>query len=347
MSFREKLVKFWERVAMFWEKLTKFMQPKEKEEPKEESPKEESPTEEALTDHPDEAGEQAPALTQAAAPPVEQVEPASPGLELEISLQSDLGSVRTNNEDRGVYKRPTDPEVAASKGTLVIVADGMGGASAGEVASDMAVRLIPDLYYNSENGPALALKEALEMASREIHLTAQAQPELRGMGTTCVAVAFLTPEVHVAWVGDSRLYLLRDGSFYQLTEDQTVVNEMVRKGILTREQARNHEERNVLSMSMGGRPEINACHWENPMVARAGDRWLVCSDGLHDLVGEAEMQAIITESTTHRAVQNLIDAAKLKGGYDNITAALVYVFIPTVESETDLKATREVSISPA
>jgi protein phosphatase len=263
---------------------------------------------------------------------------------LEISLQTDPGSVRANNEDRGIYQRPSDPELAASKGTLVIVADGMGGASAGEVASEMAIRIVPDLYYGSKKPPALALKEALETASSEIHRTAQTAAGLRGMGTTCVAVAINPPEVFVAYVGDSRLYLLRDGSFYQLTEDHTVVVEMVRKGIISRDEARNHEERNVLSMSMGGRPEITASYLEKPLIVRAGDRLLLCTDGLHDLVSDLEMQATIADSPAHLAVQSLIEAAKREGGHDNITAALVHIHIK-IQSESDCRATRELSIS--
>src|ERR1017187_763215 len=241
-------------------------------------------------------------------------------LDLDICLQTDLGVVRTNNEDRCVYQRPSDPEVAAAKGILVIVADGMGGALAGEVASKMAIKIIPEAYYRSPKVPALALKEAVEFASAEIHRTAQSDPALRGMGTTCVAMAILLPGVFVAYVGDSRIYLLRD-------------------------QARHHEERNVLSLSMGGRPEITAAYWENPMIARYGDRFLLCSDGLHDLVGDSEMQAIVAASPAHQAVPNLIEAARRNGGHDNITAALVNVFIPKVPTEADFKATREFPIS--
>jgi protein phosphatase len=266
-------------------------------------------------------------------------------LDLEICLQSDVGSVRTNNEDRGFYTRPGDPTVAAAKGTLVVVADGMGGAAAGEVASEMAIRIIPELYYASEKNPAQALKDALETASSDIYAAAQADLELRGMGTTCVAMAILTPEVYVAYVGDSRLYLLREGCFYQLTEDHTVVGEMVRKGMLTREEGRLHEERNVLSMSMGGRAEITASYWEKPMILRDGDRLLICSDGLHDLVGSEQMRAIIEDSAAHVAVENLIAAAKSAGGYDNITAALVHVGVRRTGSEKEMKPTREFSTS--
>jgi len=265
-------------------------------------------------------------------------------VELDISLQTDLGMVRTNNEDRGLYKCPSDPATAAAKGTLIIVADGMGGASAGEVASEMAIRMIPDLYYNSKKAPALAIKEALESTSAEIYRAAQADPVLRGMGTTCVTLAILPPEVFMAYVGDSRLYLLRDENFYQLTEDHSVVFEMVRNGIITSQQARNHEDRNILSLSMGGRPEIAASYWERPMIARAGDRFLACTDGLHDLVSDSEMQAIIADTAADTAVRALIDAAKRHGGHDNITAALVH-FRTKIESDTASKPTRELLIS--
>jgi PPM family protein phosphatase len=275
----------------------------------------------------------------------DQDEAAPAPLEFDISLQSDVGIVRTNNEDRGVYKRPNDPAIAAAKGTLVIVADGMGGASGGEVASEMAIRIIPDLYYNSSKPPAIALKEALEGASSEIHKSAQNDPCLHGMGTTCVAIALLQPQAFVAYVGDSRLYLLRDGDFYQLTEDHTVVVEMVRNGIITPDQARNHEERNVLSLSVGGRAEITASYWERPMIVRAGDRFLLCTDGLHDLVGEAEMRKIIADSPVESAVQELIETAKRYGGHDNITAALIHVRGAKVESDPVSKPTRELSIS--
>jgi len=313
----------------FWDKFWKFVQPRTNEEPL--SASENCPESVPVV-------EEAPTRAEDDEPPAE-------ALELEISLQTDLGMVRTNNEDRGVYKRPGDPETAAKKGTLIVVADGMGGASAGEVASEMAIRIIPELYYNSPKAPGLAVKEALEAASSEIHRAAQADPELRGMGTTCVALAILQSEAFVAYVGDSRLYLLRDGNFYQLTEDHTVVGEMVRNGMITRDQARNHEERNVLSLSLGGRPEITASYWENPMVVRDGDRFLACTDGLHDLVSDSEMQAIIADSPADVAVHDLIEGAKRNGGHDNITAALIHVRSTNVESDTVSKPTRELLIS--
>lgn len=316
----------------FLKKLMRFTQPEEEVEPKEGSSGDSSP-----------AGNGSLVPGDLAIPPtVEEAAPAE--VELEICLETDPGSVRTNNEDRCLSMRPPDLEVAARMGTLLIVADGMGGASAGEVASEMAIRIIPELYFNSSKPPAVALKEALESASSSIHGAAQTDPELRGMGTTCVAISIIGSEVYLAYVGDSRLYLLRQNAFYQLTEDHSVVVEMVRQGVLTREQARHHEERNVLSLSMGGRPEITASHWESPMTVREGDRLLLCTDGLHDLVADSEMQSIITDSPAHEAVKNLIAAAKREGGHDNITAALVHVRAKVLE-EKDCRATREALIS--
>ena len=312
-----------------WKRLVKMIKPDGREEP---------------VPSPAETKEELSATGEFPRPRAGEQPAAEVGLDLDICLQTDLGAVRTNNEDRCVYQRPSDPEVTAAKGILVIVADGMGGASAGEVASEMAIKVIPEAYYRSQKAPALALKEALEFASAEIHRTAQNNPELRGMGTTCVAMAVLLPGVFVAYVGDSRIYLLRDNNFYQLTEDHTVVFEMVRKGLLTRDQARHHEERNVLSLSMGGRAEITASYWENPMIVRDGDRFLLCSDGLHDLVDESELQAIVAASPAHKAVPNLIEAARRNGGHDNITAALVNVFVPKVPTEADFTATREFPI---
>jgi protein phosphatase len=262
-------------------------------------------------------------------------------LSLKISLQSDAGLVRTNNEDRGIYTRPPDSSVAEQKGTLVVVADGMGGASAGEVAADLAVRLIPEAYYASPEEPGLALKQSLENASREIYRTAQGDPALKGMGTTCVALAIRRSEAFMSYVGDSRLYLLRDGKFYQLTEDHSIVSDMVRQGLLTREQARNHEERNVLSLSMGGRPEISASGWDEPMSLREGDQFLLCSDGLHDLVGDESMRLIVSEFPPDEATLRLIAAARQRGGHDNITAAIVQVCSAEPESRTEPKGTRE------
>ena len=279
-------------------------------------------------------------------PPVTCERAVFPGLEwhLDISVQTDPGNVRQNNEDRGFFTRPKDAEAKEAKGTLILVADGMGGASAGEFASDMAVRYVPETYYKSPEPPAAALKAALETASAEIYAAAQRDPALRGMGTTCVALAICQAHAFVAYIGDSRVYLLREGQLFRLTEDHSVVFELVRQGVLTREQARNHEERNVLSLSMGGRPEVTAA-CSRPMPVRVGDRFLLSSDGVHDLLDDDRIQAIIAEVSPDEAVRGLILAAKQRGGHDNITAAIVHVATDPASSETDSRETREFTIA--
>src|SRR5262249_50091050 len=130
---------------------------------------------------------------------------------------------------------------------------------------------------------------SLEFTSQEIHTAAQKDPELRGMGTTGVVLVVRRAEAYMAYVGDSRLYMVRAGEISQLTEDHSIVFELVRQGVLTREQARIHEDRNLLSLSMGVRPEITASFWERPMAVRDGDKFVLCTDGLHDSVDDSQI----------------------------------------------------------
>jgi PPM family protein phosphatase len=246
----------------------------------------------------------------------------------QISLRTDAGLVRDNNEDRGFYWIPADEDAFRHQGCLAIVADGMGGALAGEVASEMAVSIIPKSFYSSTLTPAVALKEALEEANRQIYQAAQKDPNLRGMGTTCVAVALRAKLAYISWIGDSRIYLVRGNGIYALTEDHSVVFELVKQGVLTREQARQHEDRNVLSISMGGRPEVTASYSQQPLELQAGDRIILCSDGLHDLIEEAGILGMVKSAKPEIATQALVDSAKVQGGYDNITVAVIEVLPP-------------------
>jgi len=282
-----------------------------------------------------------------AAASVEEVPAAAPpgAPRLAICLQTDRGVVRLNNEDNGVCSQPGDPEVLRNKGTLVMVADGMGGAQAGEIASTMAVECIPRLYYESrEPSPGKALRAALERASRDIHEAAKSRPELEGMGTTCVALVIRDNEAFLAYVGDSRIYLVRQGGIYQLSEDHSVVYEMVKQGIITREQARNHEDRNLLSLSLGGRPDVRAAGSDQSMTVDCGDLFLLCSDGLHDLVSDDDILAVAQSSEPSDAVAQLIRLAKEAGGYDNITVAVVKVS-GAADEPPEPRGTREFSVA--
>ena len=184
---------------------------------------------------------------------------------------------------------PADDRALTTHGVIALVADGMGGCNGGEVASALACEKIPRIYFAS-NGPApAALRASLEAVNGEIYQAAQAQPSLRGMGTTVVAFAITSSHGWLAYVGDSRLYLIRRGQIYRMSEDHSMVFEMVHKGLLTAEEARNHADRNVLSRALGSRPQVEVSCWEEPFPIQPGDRFLLCSDGLHDLVTDEKM----------------------------------------------------------
>ncbi|HEX8559580.1 MAG TPA: Stp1/IreP family PP2C-type Ser/Thr phosphatase [Pyrinomonadaceae bacterium] len=264
--------------------------------------------------------------------------------ELAASVQTDKGCVREINEDSGRLVRPSDPAQLASKGVLVVVADGMGGHSAGEVASQMAADAVTRLYYESPEEPGAALRRAVEEANRRIHEAATADAAKHGMGTTCTALALCGDTAYAAHVGDSRLYMLRAGSLYQLSEDHSAVNEMVKLGIITKEQARTHEDKNVILRALGTNPEVEVSTVE-PWRVREGDQYLLCSDGLYDLVLDEEVADILKGAgDVHAAGERLITTAKERGGHDNITVGIIAIMPEgTAAAEAgDAPTTREV-----
>src|SRR5205085_6035608 len=245
------------------------------------------------------------------------------GFEVEASVQTDVGRVREINEDSGRFSRPSDPATVATKGVLLIVADGMGGHSAGEVASQMAVELVPRLYYGSPSPAPAALREAVEEANRQIHAASLADESKHGMGTTCTALAVAGGEAFAAHVGDSRLYMMRGGKVYQMTEDHSAVMEMVKLGLITMDEARTHEDKNVILRALGTAPDVEVSTLE-PFRARAGDKYLLCSDGLYDLVKDEEIERELEAAEDiHAAGERLIAMAKARGGHDNITVGIV------------------------
>ncbi|MDQ5843998.1 MAG: protein phosphatase 2C domain-containing protein, partial [Acidobacteriota bacterium] len=144
-------------------------------------------------------------------------DPSDASIEISVRLITDTGGVRERNEDAGIFYTPSDSAVLEEKGTLVIIADGMGGHSGGEVASKLAVETIGRSYYEQENNPAEALKVAFQEANRQIYENSTSNEDLNGMGTTCTALAIYDGSAVVAHVGDSRLYLLRGSDMYLMT----------------------------------------------------------------------------------------------------------------------------------
>ncbi|HEX8719380.1 MAG TPA: Stp1/IreP family PP2C-type Ser/Thr phosphatase [Pyrinomonadaceae bacterium] len=264
---------------------------------------------------------------RASEPPAKEtrVYEAPPAFEIDASVQTDVGCVREINEDSGRLHRPSDPRQLAEKGLLVVVADGMGGHSAGEVASQMAADISSRVYYEAQAAPGEALRSAVEEANRVIFREAAADSAKHGMGTTCTALALCGGRAYAAHVGDSRLYMLRAGQLYQLSEDHSAVNEMVKMGLITKEQARTHEDKNVILRALGTTPEVEVSTVE-PLDVHEGDQYLLCSDGLYDLVLDDEIAAALNESEdAHAAGERLIRTAKERGGHDNITVGIIRI----------------------
>ncbi len=244
--------------------------------------------------------------------------------EIVASVQTDVGCVREANEDSGRYVKPNDPALFSSKGALLIVADGMGGHASGEVASGMAVELVSRLYYRGQGEAQAALKEAVEEANRLIYAASLKEEHLNGMGTTCTALVIREGVALSAHIGDSRIYLRRGGQVYLMTEDHSAVMEMVKHGIISPAEARHHADKNVILRALGTSPEVEAAVWDKPLPVQIGDQFLVCSDGLYDLVEDKEMgQALGQATDPHAACEQLVALAKERGGHDNITVGII------------------------
>ncbi len=238
-----------------------------------------------------------------------------------VASASDVGLKRSQNEDRFAIWNPSGPE-AGARGTLLVVADGMGGANAGEVASQFAVDCVVR-DYRSARGDILAdLRAAVSDANQVIHEHSRAHPELHGMGTTCTAVVVHRSTAYIAHVGDSRAYLVRDGSIRQLTQDHSLVAQLVEHRHLTPEQAKVDPRRNVVTRSVGVGPEveIDAARFDEPLLD--GDTLVLCSDGLHTLVESDEITWLASGEDLDLACIQLVTLANERGGGDNITVVI-------------------------
>ena len=243
---------------------------------------------------------------------------------------SDAGRVRPLNED---YHRVWRFPHGGGELTLLAVADGMGGAAAGEVASKLAVEALDDTVrrYVAERadghdvvGLETLLEKAMRLANRRVHKAALAQQGSRGMGTTLTCLALEGGVAHLGHVGDSRAYLVRGSRIYQLTKDHSWVEEQVEKGLLSEEEARGHEWRNLITRALGTRPQVA------PDTARVdvspGDLLLLATDGL---LGVVEAEEILAETRRtgdpQAAVDWLIALANERGGPDNVTVVIAEV----------------------
>jgi protein phosphatase len=246
---------------------------------------------------------------------------------------SDTGRQRRHNEDSMLARVP-----------LFVVADGMGGAQAGEVASHIAVETFAEGLGTDGGPPEERLAERVRAANAQIYEQSQSNAEQAGMGSTLTAVYVGPDEVAIAHVGDSRAYVLRDGELMRLTDDHSLVDELVRQGRLTPEEAEDHPQRSIITRALGPEPEVEVD--TRTHRGRAGDVYLVCSDGLTSMIHEAQVAEILNaETDLRKAGEALIAAANAAGGRDNITVLLFR--LEEVGGETAPEADQPTRVSEA
>lgn len=240
---------------------------------------------------------------------------------MRTASRTDIGNIRIVNEDRSLVV----PDLQGF--TLGIVADGMGGHQAGDTASQLAVELIHKrLLYVEEDMSAdeceKLMAEAVADANRRIYEMAGSREQFNGMGTTVVVILATAAELIVAHIGDSRAYLLSDGALQQITEDHSLVNELVKSGQLSKAEAEKHPRRNVLTRALGTdetvEAEIKRHNW------KSGDIVLICSDGLSGLVPDTELQSLLqADGDLELVADALVHSALQAGGDDNVTVVLM------------------------
>jgi protein phosphatase len=254
---------------------------------------------------------------------------------LRVCGATDIGLERAQNQDTFVIADLSSGEVSSpcvevgvslpDSGYLLLVCDGMGGAAAGDVAARIAAgsirKTLVDAGDTVSAHPEAALDDAVALANRAILKDVQTQPQRRGMGTTCTAAIVLPGSLTVAQVGDSRAYLLRDGELRSLTKDQSLAAQLLEQGVLTPDQMSSFRHRNILLQALGTQTAVQ------PVISQIhlspGDRVLLCSDGLHGLISETDIQAALGDTgDLTRITKTLVDRALAAGGEDNVTVVV-------------------------
>jgi serine/threonine protein phosphatase PrpC len=262
--------------------------------------------------------------------------PSPPDISIEVFGKTDVGLVREHNEDNFLVAdvtggmRTAEPRAPFSfklgeKGAALLVCDGMGGAAAGEVASQMAVDSIYDALAASEPQPrdgfARLLRRAVQLANERIFIQSRDNQSERGMGTTCTVASLVDDTLVVAQIGDSRCYVLRDGKLAQVTKDQSLAWQLIEAGAMTADEAKAFEHANIILQALGVQERVEVVL--SQVQLRKGDIALLCSDGLHGPVSDEEILAVlIAEPNLQKAGEGLIQKALDRDGPDNITVVL-------------------------
>lgn len=228
--------------------------------------------------------------------------------------KTDVGCIRVHNEDSCITT--VNPNIS-----LGLVCDGMGGASAGEIASRLAAETFAEVSMNLAEQPEERLRYALERANQEVYCYGWEHPDCRGMGTTLVACMVIGEDAYILNVGDSRAYSVGKDGIYQITRDHSLVEELVRMGQITPEQARTHPRRNIITRALGTERDVEGDLFIHK--AAPGEMILLCSDGLSNELTDQELWEYTIKGDAEMACKRLIDAALVRGAHDNVTAVLL------------------------
>ena len=237
---------------------------------------------------------------------------------------TDIGRVRARNEDFLGAFEPDDPEILRSRGRLFVVADGMGGLARGDVASRLAVETLRDAYYEAERSAPLpeSLRASVQIANEAVYRESRVAAGEVPMGTTLTALVIRDHDGFLAHVGDSRAFLIRGRQIRQLTEDHSLVAELVRSGALSATEADNHPSAHVILRALGLAQDVTI-EVQGPLALRSGDTLVLCTDGLTRPVKPHEIQRLAAIRPLRRACERLVSLANERGGPDNITLQLI------------------------
>ncbi len=263
--------------------------------------------------------------------------------EIDGAVHTDQGCLRTVNEDSIKWAIIREPASQKFQTMLVTVADGMGGHAAGEIASRMAVDIIQQSSDSYSDNPHLLLRNAYDEANKAIYDYAQ-ECNCQGMGTTCTTLLLLPTGALLAHVGDSRLYLIRGHRIFQLSEDDSLVAELVRAGKLTISEARHNSQRNVILRALGTHPTVQISIWQSLFPVNDDDTFVVCTDGLTDLVADDEICNIAQTRIADKACSQLIDLALARGGHDNISVGVFKIKCIGRKDNNSVTDTREYKV---
>ena len=247
-----------------------------------------------------------------------------PNMKSCVQYCTDKGKVRQNNEDYCGYYMPEDEKIEQNLGSLFAISDGVGGSRAGEVASSEAVNvLLQEYYFGSHTAKCPErLKSAFQFTALHIYDLAETSGSCNKMMCTLTALLLKGRKFYIAHVGDSKVFLLRNGELIQLTKDQTIVGKMLRMGLISREQARTHPSRHVLLRSLGERPILPADFYSGNL--QAGDLFFLSTDGIFEHVSEEEIKDfLLSGKRSSEGIGSLVRLANSRGGEDNMTVMTV------------------------